>query len=267
MRLRRQMAPARFLTLYQLSLSSWNHEGTSDRISGGPVTLTRIASIPAVLLATALMGCSAGTVTAEDPMPAVTTGAAGPAGTPLVAAIADIPTATETRDGYDRDAFKHWVDADDDRCDAREEVLIAEAVKVPKQGDDCTLTGGEWLSYYDGKTVTDASRLDIDHMVPLAEAWDSGAAEWTAERREGYANDLGAERSLVAVTAKSNRSKGDRDPAEWLPPVASVLCTYATDWTATKLRWGLAADEAERTALEELAKDCPDSTVSYETAP
>jgi hypothetical protein len=84
-------------------------------------------------------------------------------------------------------------------------------VKAPKQGDDCALTGGEWLSYYDGKTVTDPSRLDIDHMVPLAEAWDSGAAEWTAERREAYANDLGAEHSLVAVTAKSNRSKGDKD--------------------------------------------------------
>ncbi|CAL9674121.1 hypothetical protein SUDANB176_07636 (plasmid) [Streptomyces sp. enrichment culture] len=78
--------------------------------------------------------------------------------------------------------------------------------------------------------VTSASGLDIDHMVPLAESWDSGASAWTAQRREAYANDQGADASLVAVTARSNRSKADQDPAEWLPPAAGVHCRYVAEW-------------------------------------
>ncbi|MGW4359404.1 HNH endonuclease family protein [Streptomyces californicus] len=127
--------------------------------------------------------------------------------------------------------------------------------------------GGSWLSYYDEVEVTDAKRLDIDHMVPLAEAWDSGAHDWTPERREAYANDLSAERSLVAVTAKTNRSKADKDPAAWMPPAESARCTYLVDWTATKLRWGLAADESEQAALLELAEPCTDKTVEFDAAP
>lgn len=128
------------------------------------------------------------------------------------------------------------------------------------------LTGGTWTSYYDETKVTDARKLDIDHMVPLAEAWDSGASEWTAERRQAYANDLGSERSLVAVTAKTNRSKADKDPSQWLPPAEGAHCTYGADWTATKLRWKLEADKRERAALLELAKNCPDTLVKFEEA-
>ncbi|MER6611179.1 HNH endonuclease family protein [Streptomyces sp. NPDC000927] len=188
-------------------------------------------------------------------------------GLSLAEAIAKIPAADEVRDGYKRDSFKHWIDEDHDSCSTRNEVLIAEAVKKPEQGTRCALTGGEWLSYYDEVTVTDAKKLDIDHMVPLAEAWDSGASAWDADRRMRYANDLDAERSLVAVTAKTNRSKADKDPAEWMPPAKSAKCTYLADWTATKLRWKLTADDKERTALEKLATDCPDTVVKYEVAP
>ncbi|MFJ2590188.1 hypothetical protein [Streptomyces sp. NPDC087538] len=74
-----------------------------------------------------------------------------------------------------------------------------------------------------------------------------------------FANDLGAKRSLVAVTAKTNRSKADKDPSEWMPPAESAKCTYLADWTATKLRWKLSADGKERAALETLAKDCSDT--------
>lgn len=82
-----------------------------------------------------------------------------------------------------------------------------------------------------------------------------------------YANDLGAERSLVAVTAKTNRSKADKDPSEWMPPADSAKCTYLADWTATKLRWKLSADAKERAALEKLATGCSDTVVKYEVAP
>nr|MDT0525885.1 HNH endonuclease family protein [Streptomyces sp. DSM 41633] len=145
-------------------------------------------------------------------------------------------------------------------------VLIAEAVTAPQQGARCTLSGGGWLSYYDEVEVTDAKKLDIDHMVPLAEAWDSGAHDWTPERREAYANDLDAERSLVAVTAKTNRSKADQDPSTWLPPLADARCTYAADWVATKLRWGLTADQPEAAALTDLAETCGTQPLAYELA-
>ncbi len=171
------------------------------------------------------------------------------AGLPLVEVIGSIPVAEEQRTGYERDSFKPWVDEDGDSCSTRAEVLLAEAVAAPERGDRCSLSGGSWLSYYDEVEVTDARKLDIDHMAPLAEAWDSGAYDWTPERREAYANDLGADRSLVAVTAKTNRSKADRDPAQWMPPAESATCTYLVDWTATKLRWALAMDEAEKAAL------------------
>lgn len=108
------------------------------------------------------------------------------------------------------------------------------------------------------------SGLDIDHMVPLAEAWDSGASQWTAARRQAYANDLGAERSLVAVTAKANRSKADQDPAQWMPPAATARCTYLADWVGTKLRWSLTVDRHERDTLRQLAADCESTDVEYE---
>lgn len=199
--------------------------------------------------------------TAGNPAPAASDGALS-----LADAIAKIPAAEEQRDGYKRDSFKHWIDEDADGCSTRQEVLIAEAVKKPEQGARCALTGGEWLSYYDEATVTEARKLDIDHMVPLAEAWDSGAYAWDADRRMRYANDLGADRSLVAVSARENRQKADRDPAEWMPSAESARCTYLADWTATKLRWGLSADGKERTALLDLSADCNSTTVEYEKA-
>ncbi|MCX4451586.1 HNH endonuclease family protein [Streptomyces sp. NBC_01789] len=167
---------------------------------------------------------------------------------PLTDALQALPVADEARAGYERSKFKHWVDADKDGCNTRQEVLIAEAVTAPEQGARCALSGGSWRSYFDEVEVTDARKLDIDHMVPLAEAFDSGAYDWTPERRQAYANDLSAERSLVAVTAKTNRSKADKDPSAWMPPSDSAACTYLVDWTATKLRWALTADEAERKA-------------------
>ena len=125
---------------------------------------------------------------------------------------------TEDRNsGYARAAFKHWIDADKDSCDTRAEVLIEEAIVKPKIGAKCKLTGGRWISSYDGKTITNASQLDVDHLVPLAEAWRSGAWGWSAQKRQDFANDLENTKTLVAVTISSNRSKGDKDPSQWMP--------------------------------------------------
>ncbi|MFJ9214254.1 HNH endonuclease family protein [Streptomyces sp. NPDC102264] len=178
-----------------------------------------------------------------------------------------LPVAAESREGYKRTSFKHWVDSDRDGCNTRHEVLIAESRTAPTIGAGCRVTAGEWYSYYDAVTVTAPGGLDIDHMVPLAEAWDSGASAWTAQRREAYANDVGADRSLVAVTAKTNRSKADQDPTSWMPPLADARCTYISDWVSTKLRWKLSVDPAEREALTRITEGCGHETVEYEPAP
>jgi hypothetical protein len=168
----------------------------------------------------------------------------------LSQAIADLPVAAEVRTGYSRDLFNHWIDADGDGCDTRDEVLISEAEDAPSVGSGCALSGGRWFSYYDGVSQTSASALDIDHMVPLAEAWDSGARSWSSATRQSYANDLGDYRTLVGVTAALNRSKGDQDIAEWLPP--QQQCRYLREWVAVKHRWSLSIDSAEKSAMTSL---------------
>jgi hypothetical protein len=183
---------------------------------------------------------------------------------PLTTAVADLPVAAESRTGYDRDLFNHWVDADGDGCDTRDEVLISEADDDPTVGSGCSLSGGRWYSYYDGVSQTSASDLDIDHMVPLAEAWDSGASGWSAATREAYANDLGDHRSLVGVTAGENRAKGDQDVAEWLP--AQQQCRYLAEFVAVKLRWRLTVDSAEKSAMTSLASSCSNTTITVTRA-
>lgn len=187
----------------------------------------------------------------------------------LADAVEQIPIADESRAGYSRDSFKHWNRGLDlaDGCNTRAEVLLAEAVEEPAVAAGCKLSGGLWKSYYDGQEVNDPGKVDIDHMTPLAEAWDSGASAWTAARREAYANDQDAAASLVAVTARSNRAKADRDPAEWMPPLPEAHCRYISEWTATKLRWGLSADQAEADALKVYAEACEATVVHYTPAP
>ncbi|MFJ6053675.1 HNH endonuclease family protein [Streptomyces sp. NPDC092307] len=200
-------------------------------------------------------------------------GAAAPAGgrapLPLFEAIDRLPVAVEHREGYKRDLYKHWNKGlnSGDGCDTRKEVILAEAVEGPAVAAGCKLTGGSWRSAYDNVVVTDAARLDVDHFVPLAEVFDSEQVPWSAARREAYANDQNSPDTLIAVSAASNRSKSDKDPAEWLPSDGSYHCTYAATWVGTKLRWDLAVDENERQALLGLAEDCPTTTVVYEPAP
>jgi hypothetical protein len=184
-------------------------------------------------------------------------------------AVPLLPLAAEVRDGYRRTDFRHWNAGQDltDGCNTRAELLLAEAVERPQVLPGCKLSGGRWWSYYDARWIASASALDVDHMVPLAEAWDSGASQWTAQRREAYANDLTAATSLVAVSAASNRSKADKDPAEWLPPAVEFTCRYLSEWIATKLRWGLTADTTEREALTQHAEACPRTTVTYDPTP
>jgi Protein of unknown function (DUF1524) len=179
----------------------------------------------------------------------------------LRAAVKMLTVAPETRRGYDRAKFRHWTDADGDCQDTRDEVLRAESL-VATSG--CDITEGKWRSYYDGETTEDPSEFDIDHLVPLAEAWDSGAKRWTKKTRERFANDLGDRRSLVAVTASANRSKSDRDPSEWMPDRAQ--CKYVRQWVAVKLRWRLTVNRPERTFLVDRAASCDNVVIAVHRA-
>ena len=163
-----------------------------------------------------------------------------------------LPVSVERPDNYDRELFRHWADLDGDGCNTREQVLIDERVAGEVVG--CEVVGGRWRSAYDGDVTTNPSAFDIDHYVPLKEAWDSGAWRWNAATRERFANDLGFAGALIAVSASSNRSKSDRDPAEWLPERG--VCKYVKTWVAVKFRWRLAVDTTEKSALTQILRGC-----------
>ncbi len=163
-----------------------------------------------------------------------------------------------SREGYDRDAFGGWIDADGDGCDTRREVLIRDARVAPAVGPGCALSGGEWRSPYDAAAFAgDGGALRIDHLVPLEEAWESGARAWTPERRRAFANDLDSP-ALFAVAPGSDDAKGASDPAEWLPPVLGAHCWYAAAWLEVKTKWGLTIDPAEWATLTLILDQCDD---------
>jgi hypothetical protein len=178
--------------------------------------------------------------------------------TPIAASTArtylsELTVATESHQStYDRSLFPTWITITGN-CDTREYVIERDGKNVVTNSA-CTATSGSWTSPYDGVTTTDPSTFDIDHLVPLAEAWDSGAWAWTTAQRQAYANDV-TRPQLLAVSAGSNRSKGDDDPAEWLPQ-ASFQCTYARAWVQVKHYYGLSVDSAEKTALYGVLDDC-----------
>lgn len=176
-------------------------------------------------------------------------------------ALNSLKVADESRTGYVRTKFKHWIGAGNG-CDARKAVIISEAIVKPTVKSGCFIDGGKWLSIYDNVEVLNATKLDVDHMVPLAEAWDSGASAWTPEQRQMYANDQTDPRHLIAVTGPSNRSKSDRDPAEWMPTNKAYTCAYLENWVSIKVRWSLAVDKAEKSAIETGLKSCKKTKIS-----
>jgi hypothetical protein len=154
--------------------------------------------------------------------------------------------------GYSREKFPHWRSAGAN-CDVRDSVLKRDGSKVKLSG--CNVVAGTWKSVYDGKSLTSPTQVDIDHVVPLANAWRSGAAAWTTDQRGDFANDLD-DPQLVAVSASSNRSKGDQDPSTWKPTDSSAWCEYATDWIAVKTHWKLTVTTAEKSALADMLEKC-----------
>lgn len=223
------------------------HGGRASRGNNTRMRVPRLSRLIAALAAPALL--ASGVVAAAGPAQAVTT-----MSTKYI--VNTLPAGVEHAAGYDRGKFTLWSDADGDGCDARDEVLIKEAITKPRVGSGCALRGGRWFSKYDGVRTTDSSSFDIDHMVPLNEAWQSGAWAWSSAKRKAYANDLGYKASLIAVSAHSNRSKGDREPQDWMPERVAYSCKYVKQWVAVKWRWQLKVNTAERSFLRDELKSC-----------
>ena len=158
---------------------------------------------------------------------------------------------------YDRDLYGGWIDADGDCQNTRQEVLIEESL-IPVELDSrgCRVQSGEWFDPFTGQTITNPGELDIDHFIPLAEAHRSGAKNWDSQRKKEFANDLSHPSALMAVSRAANRSKGDRDPADWLPPNADFHCEYVRSWVLAKGHWDLTMDDREQSAVDSLLEQC-----------
>ncbi|SFW50064.1 HNH endonuclease family protein [Amycolatopsis australiensis] len=188
-------------------------------------------------------------------------GATPPSPAPVPASAADarkqldeLTVAPRTSmDGYSREKFPHW-DSQGGGCDTREVVLKRDGKDV-RTDKDCRPVSGTWTSVYDDETWTKPTDVDIDHMVPLGQAWASGAKTWTTEKREQFANDL-TRPQLFAVTDNVNQQKSDKAPDQWKPPLVSFWCTYATDWIVVKHYYGLTVTQAEKTALTDMLGRC-----------
>lgn len=164
-----------------------------------------------------------------------------------------VVSAEDPMTGYSRDLFPTWI-AISGNCNTREWVLERDGTGVTVDGA-CEPTSGSWFSEYDGVTITASSGVDIDHVVPLAEAWRSGASSWTTSRRQSFGNDVD-DPQLIAVSASSNRSKGDEDPSTWKPTRTSYYCTYSKMWIASKYTWDLRLQSTEKMALQSMLDSC-----------
>lgn len=164
--------------------------------------------------------------------------------------------------GYSCDKFSHWSktsefgwDPPQASCDAREATLIRDGEDV-QVGSACKVSSGTWYDPYTDRTYSNPQDLDIDHVVPLANAWRSGASSWDDEQRERYANDPEV---LLSVEDNANQEKGDKGPEAWKPPNEEEWCDYAERWVSIKAKYGLSVNEQEEQALEQMLNTCTGS--------
>ncbi|MEV4118000.1 DUF1524 domain-containing protein [Micromonospora sp. NPDC049645] len=217
-----------------------------------PVTFSRRAMHRAAAVAVAaLAGTCLAVVNAQ---PASATPPGIPSAATAQSQLNALTVAAQgSTSGYSRDLFPHWSTVSGS-CNTREQVLKRDGTSVVVDSS-CAATSGRWYSPYDGATWTAASDVDIDHVVPLAEAWRSGANSWTTSRRQSFANDL-TRPQLIAVTDNVNQSKGDQDPSTWQPSLSSYRCTYSKMWITVKYNWSLTLQSSEKSALQSMLNTC-----------
>ena len=226
-----------------------------------------LAGLLAATLAGALTACDPNQFAAPGAPPATNVpGGVVPGGT-LDAATAKarlaelVDAAPGPLTGYQRDCEKGrscvfgqpWLDVDGDGCDQRSEVLARDLVGAVRKPGRCGVTAGTLHDPYTGQTVTSVAKVQIDHVVPLAEMWRTGAAAWPQEQRTQAANNLG---NLVAVLGSTNQQKGDKTPDAWMPPNSGYHCAYGRIYVTVKLAYHLTVTPAERAALTNALAAC-----------
>ncbi|MFG1917864.1 DUF1524 domain-containing protein [Micromonospora sp. NPDC048898] len=220
-------------------------------IAPSVTSFPRLIRRAAVLAVAALAGTYLAAVAAQ---PASATPPGIPSKATAQSQLNALNVATQgSTSGYSRDLFPHWITISGS-CNTREQVLKRDGTSVGVDSS-CAATSGRWYSPYDGATWTAASDVDIDHVVPLAEAWRSGANSWTTSRRQSFANDL-THPQLIAVTDNVNQSKGDQDPSTWQPSLSSYRCTYSKMWITVKYNWSLTLQSSEKSALQSMLNTC-----------
>lgn len=162
--------------------------------------------------------------------------------------------------GYTREQFPHWKDPDKNGCDTRNDILKRDLTKLVFQvgTNNCKVISGTLLDPYSNKAIAfdltkSSSTIDIDHLVALSNAWQTGAFQLTLEQRTNFANDP---LNLLAVDFKLNRQKGDGDAATWLPPYKSYRCTYVARQVSVKAKYKLWVTAPEKTAISNLLTAC-----------
>ena len=160
--------------------------------------------------------------------------------------------------GYARAQFPHWSDPDRNGCDARNDILKRDLTNITfKEGTrECKVIAGQLLDPFSGKVITfsaDKVVVDIDHVVALSNAWQTGAAYFDKNKRSQIANDP---LNLLAVDAKLNRKKGDGDAATWLPPYKAFRCEYVARQVAVKAKYGLWVTQPEKAAIGKILSTC-----------
>ena len=175
----------------------------------------------------------------------------------------------EKASSYDRKAWKHWSVLPNHQCDSRLEVLEKTSYGIPKRVESTAsvancpkIESGVWNDPYTGLTFTDPHQIDIDHFVPLMNAYISGGWKWPQWKKELYANYQRDAFHLVAVSASENRKKGARHPGLYMPPLESYHCDYLTQWAAIKLRWGMSFGADEYSGISTLMSKCSEKVQS-----
>ncbi len=243
--------------------------GTADR-TGARVAGVLVAA--ATTVAIGLAGCSLSSTGAEgsagstgvgttaDAAGGATTGGAS-AGTALAALATVKVAAAGSLTGYTRLKFgQAWADVDHNGCDTRNDVLKRDLTRTTYRttgGHRCVVLSGILADPYTARqihfTKASATKVQIDHVVPLADAWRTGASGWSTARRTALANDPG---NLLAVDGSSNESKGDSDASEWLPPNHGYRCAYVARQVGIKAKYHLTVTPAERDAIRAVLSTC-----------
>lgn len=216
------------------------------------------AAAVVLMCAVTVSGC-AGQTTGLDSGAGAGAGAGAGGGAALAAAKSLPVKGRAPKTGYEREKFgSAWADTDSNDCDTRDDILKRDLEDVKFTGGACKVSYGVLESDpYSGKNVTyrrGSSKVDIDHVVALSDAWQKGAKYWDAGKRIALANDP---LNLLAVDASTNRSKGDGDTATWLPPNKAYRCTYVAAQVAVKKKYELWVSAAEKSAMEKVLTTCP----------